>query len=348
MQLHLLIPGDINTLTGGYIYNKRMVNGLLEMGHNVQVYSLAVDFPFPSPESTQQFVNIINAIPKCETIIIDSLAFGAIPELLRKIKPNHPIVALIHMPLSIRNEFTAAQRKRLSIREKEAFSYADLILVTSPFTMNLLKGMGIDPVNIIVVLPGVEVLSHKNKYALFPRKLITVSNFTRNKGHLLLVDALKELKYLNWTLDCYGNTNFDPEYVDTLSRLIDFNNLTDRIFLHAPITGNDLSQVYVNSDLLIHPSEFETYGMVLTEAMAHGIPVIASAGGAITQTVPASIGVFFKENDTYSLQQTIKDLLLNLNKYHNLCKQASNYINQAQAWEKSIKEFEKALKIINE
>ena len=346
MQLHLLVPGDINTLTGGYIYNKRMVNGLLEMGHNIKVYSIAVDFPFPSPESRQQFVNIINAIPKDETIIIDSLAFGAIPELLRKIKLNHPIIALIHMPLSVRNEFTDVQNKRLSILEKKAFTYADLIVVTSAFTMNLLKELGVDPLKIVVVLPGVEVLSHKNKYALFPYKLITVSNFTRNKGHLLLVDALNEIKYLNWTLDCYGNTDFDPEYVDTISRLIDFNNLTDKIFIHGPITGNELSKAYVNSDLLIHPSEFETYGMVLTEAMAHGVPVIASAGGAIAQTVPASIGAFFKVNDSKSLQQTIKELLLDSNKYQNLCKEASNYINQAQSWAKSIKDFENALKVI--
>ena len=100
MQFHFLIPGDINTLTGGYIYDKRIIDGLRHKGHNVQVHSLANDFPFPSPESIHQCLDCLNSIPKEEAIIIDSLAFGAIPDLLKKIKSYHPIIAIIHLPLN--------------------------------------------------------------------------------------------------------------------------------------------------------------------------------------------------------------------------------------------------------
>lgn len=341
MQLHFLIPGDINTLTGGYIYNKRMVNGLLNKGHQVEVHSLMNDFPFPSPESKKKCAETLFAIPKGDFIIIDSIVFGAIPDLLKKIKRFHPIIALIHLPLSMGTGYSADQRSRLLILENEAFEYADLIIVTSAFTRNLLIEMGINPSRLVTIIPGAEALLHKQKYCPIPRKFITVSNYTPNKGYLLLINALSELKHLKWTLDCYGNPEFDPEYFKELSDLITHNNLTEKIFLHTAVSGKELSEAYVNSDLLIHPSEFETYGMVLTEALSHGIPVVASLCGAISQTLQSSMGVFFEVNDQISLQNTIKIVLQDETRYQKLCNEAASY--KPQLWEKSISEFEKSI-----
>jgi len=240
--------------------------------------------------------------------------------------------------------YSADQKNRILILEKESFGYADLIIVTSPFTRNLLIEMGVKPLCIVIVIPGVEVLLQKTKYNPVPHKLITVSNYTPNKGYLLLINALSELKHLKWTLDCYGNPKFDPEYFKEISDLIDQNNLTNRIFLHSAVSGKELSEAYVNSDLLIHPSEFETYGMVLTEALSHGIPVIASLCGAISQTVPSTMGIFFKVNDKDSLGETIKKLLQNESQYQKLCAEAATY--NPQLWGKSISEFEETVESV--
>ena len=343
MNLHFFIPGDINTLTGGYIYDKRIAEGLRFKAHDVQVHILAGDFPFPSPESRKVCLESMTIIPKNEAIIIDSLVFGAIPELLREIKQYHPIIALVHLPLSVNSELAGNNQTMIRKLEEEAFSYADLIIVSSSFTKNLIEQAGINPDLIKVVIPGVEPNTKKQNYSILPRKLITISNYTRNKGYLLLVDALSGLKHLDWTLDCYGDDSFDPEYVKEISEMIEGNKLTGRIFLHSSISGMELSNAYVNSDALIHPSEFESYGMVLTEALAHGIPVVASTGGAVTQTVPATMAVFFKPNDRQSFQDAIEQLFLDQDKYHNLCMEASSYINQAQTWEISVFDFESVL-----
>jgi glycosyltransferase involved in cell wall biosynthesis len=343
MHVHLVVPGNIHTLTGGYIYDKRMTDGLRLKGHQIQIHSLSGEDPFSSEERSGQCWERLRAVPKGETIIFDSLVFGAIPGFLKEINQNHIIIALIHLPLSYSKNYLNTRLEKLSVSEEEAFSYADRILVTSRFTMDLLVGVGIDPYKIQVVLPGVEVFTRKAGWPKLPRNFITVSNYTKNKGYALLIEAMKEIRQLDWTLDCYGDKSFDPKHVGSLSRLIEKYRLTDRIFLHGPVSGKTLAETYVNSDLLIHPSEFETYGMVLTEALAHGIPVVASKGGAITQTVPESMGVFFEVNDSKSLQQILEKLLMDTGNYQALCRETSTYYQRAQTWGKSVEEFEKAI-----
>jgi len=343
MDLHFFIPGDLNALTGGYIYDKRIVEGLRLCGNMVRLHSLASDFPFPSSESKLQCQKSIRSLPKGEIVIFDSLVFGSIPELLREIKHDNPIVALIHLPLSMNTTFVDEKRKSVSILEKEAFALANLIIVTSHFTEKLLLETGVDQSLIKVVIPGAEAHLHKKYYKRLPRELITVSNYTRNKGYLHLINALSNLKHLNWQLNCYGNIYFDPEYVKELSDLIVENNLSDRIFLHSSISGYELSEAYIHSDLLIHPSGFESYGMVLVEALVHGIPVITSKGGAITQTVPASMGVFFDADDKNSLGKALAHVFTDENLFKKLCNETSKYIHGARRWEKSVKEFEEVL-----
>jgi len=347
LNLHFLCPGNINSLTGAHIFTKRLTDGLKKNGHHVVIHQLTNDFPFPSDNSLQETQNILNLIPPSEIIIFDNLISTAIPGLLKEMDNKERLVCLFHLPLSIYPGFSAYQREILTASEDETLSYTHNILAVGPFVENFLINHGVDKKRIILTFPGVDVFPQKKIYPTKPRKLISVANFIRSKGHVPLVKALTALKNINWILDCYGDLDQDRQYLADLQAMIRRSDLQKKIFIHGTISGKALSEAYLNADLFIHPSEFETYGIAITEALAHGIPVVSSTGGGTLSTVPATMGKFFKPDDVYGLVTLLEVLFENTEIYKKLCTEASKYKNQAIPWQKSIDIFETAMKSLD-
>lgn len=343
MNLHFLIPGDIDIFTSCYIYDRRIIEGLKSKGHIVKLHRLPDDFPFPSKGSLQLCNQIIKTIPKSEPIVIDGLAFGAIPSILKVVYGMNPIIGLIHLPLSVDPNYSAYQRTIITGPEKEAFGYASKFIVTSEYTAEIFANLGIEEKNVNLVIPGLDNFSKKKDYPETPKKLLSIANLCRNKDHNILVSALSALSNKDWILHCYGNLDFDRNYLSEFQALIRRNKLQDKILIHGIISGKELNDVYLDADLFIHPSDFEVYGMALAEALAHGIPVVASTGGGICRTIPAKMAQFFKPGDVYGLQSILEELFENPDLYKRLYTKASTYNEQAQTWEKSCDLFEKAL-----
>ncbi len=101
----------------------------------------------------------------------------------------------------------------------------------------------------------------------------------------MLADALAKVTDLPWTCVCVGSLDRDPGFVDRLGRQIDGYGLADRMLLVGPRTGADLDAAYAASDLLVLASRGETYGMVVTEAVARGIPVLATAADGLPEAL---------------------------------------------------------------
>jgi len=344
MHLHFLIPGDIDTLSSCYIYDKRLVEGLKKKGHDVEVYRLGDDFPFPSEDSLNHCHKVIKSIPSAEPIIIDSLAFGTIPSILKEVSATNPIVALIHLPLSMDPNYSAYQRTLFTSPEMEAFSLATKFVVSSEYTFEILLNLGIEAHKINLIIPGIDHFPQKKNYPEKPAKLLSIANLCRSKDHAILVRALTALKDKDWVLHCYGNLDMDRDCLADFQAMIRKNSLQKKILVHATISGKELSDAYLDADLFVHPSDFEIYGMALAEALAHGIPVIASTGGGICKTVPAKMGQFFKPSDVYGLQSILEELFENPDVYKKLYTQALTFAKNAQTWEKSADLFEEAIK----
>jgi glycosyltransferase involved in cell wall biosynthesis len=316
---------------------------LSEKGHQVRIHNLRNDFPFPDNLSLRECKEILDHITPGDPILIDSLAAGPLLPVLAPLYDKHPFVALIHLPLSHNLDIPLSQREILAQQEKSVMSLSAGLVVTSKYTGELIADWGIDSHVIHVILPGVEAEEQKNSYPTLPRNLLCVANYLENKGQLLLIKALAEMKMFNWVMNFYGHQDIDKRYVSELLSQIRHHGLANRIFIHGPISGSALTQAYLHSDLFILPSYFETYGMVLTEALAHGIPVIASTGGGIPYTVPPSMGILFKPGDIRELQLIAKAILENTWLYGKLWNEAANYHKQVNTWTQSVEEFEKLL-----
>jgi glycosyltransferase involved in cell wall biosynthesis len=115
--------------------------------------------------------------------------------------------------------------------------------------------------------------------------LLCVAAVTANKGHDLLAQALAKVADVPWTCVCVGSLSRDPGYVAGLRRQVEAYGLADRVRLTGPRTGDRLDAAYAAADLLVLPSRGETYGMVVTEALARGIPVLATAAGGVPEAL---------------------------------------------------------------
>jgi glycosyltransferase involved in cell wall biosynthesis len=336
MNLHFLIPGDINTLTGGYVYDKIVFEGLRKYGYTLLLHQLAPDFPFPSHNSLNECEVIFADIPQGEPIFIDSLAFGPMYKILIKYKKKNPVIAIMHLPLSRNPNFSKAEQQLFYKNEKTALGEATKIVAVSGFTKQLIEEYGVKPSKIEVVIPGVFDLPCKLNFPEHPENLLCVGSYLPGKGQLLLVQALSCLKFLPWTLNMFGIQDFNPEYVQKIKKRIKDDDLKDRIFMHRQIAGKALAFNYLNADLFILPSYFENFSMAINDALNYGIPVITTNGGGIPASVPHNMGIFVPVGNEGELIRTIKKVLTDSVLYRNLHTAAAQYYKTANSWENSI------------
>src|SRR5262249_49587458 len=121
--------------------------------------------------------------------------------------------------------------------------------------------------------------------------LLAVGSVVPRKGYDVLAAALRRLKDLSWRLVIAGDLTRSPETAQRLQDDIARLDLSDRIVLLGAVTPERLGALYASADLFVLPSRFEGYGMAFSEAIAHGVPVVATTAGALSETVPAGAGI---------------------------------------------------------
>jgi glycosyltransferase involved in cell wall biosynthesis len=110
------------------------------------------------------------------------------------------------------------------------------------------------------------------------------------KGHDVLLDALATMTDLSWDCLCVGSMDRDPSFAERLRCRLSGGGIEDRVRFAGPLTGADLDRSYEAADLLVLPSRGETYGMVVTEALARGLPVVAADVGGVSETLGHGAG----------------------------------------------------------
>jgi glycosyltransferase involved in cell wall biosynthesis len=307
------------------------------------MHSLPEDFPFSSEKSLSQCKQTVETIPPGEPVVIDNNIFGVIPELLQNLYKQNPVVALVHVTFTSDENLTAYQREMILDLERKAQSYASKFIASNTYASAALTREGIDKGKVITIIPGVDHFPLKKNYPESPSALLSLADFVRHNGHVNMIKALTALKSKEWHLHCYGDLTLDTDYVEELRVLIRRCELQDRITLHPALSGKALSDAYLKADLFIHPVNFEAYSKEVIEALAHGIPVVASSGGGNSEIIPAKMGKLFKPEVVYVMQTIIDELLDNPVLYKNLAGEASKYHQQAHSWKQSINQFEEVI-----
>lgn len=280
------IPGDIELATGGYMYDRRVLALLPHMGIAARHLQLPGSFPDPTIADLEETARLLASVPPGGVVMIDGLAYGAVPaDVIRRARAH--IIALVHHPLCLEAGLTEARQVALRALETEALALARRVVVTSHLTARTLAAdFGVPAGKITVAEPGTDPAPRAAGSAAGPVQLLSVGAIVPRKAYDLLVRALGSLEDDGWRLTIAGPTDRSPPALAALRAALAETGLGDRITLAGPVDRERLAALYASSDAFLLASLYEGYGMVLAEAMARGLPIVCTTGGAAAETVP--------------------------------------------------------------
>jgi len=338
------IPGDIDTPTGGYIYDKRMIAELRDLGWRPQVLGLGEGFPRPSALVKAAAKARLMEVPKGRPIVIDGLAFGVLPEAGEALRETHPLIALVHHPLALETGVTPQDAVVLRASERAALATVRGVIVTSPATKRTLAAEFDVPADRITVAePGTD------RGAVTPRApsasvaLLAVGAVVQRKGYDVLIEALASLIDLPWRLTIVGDCERSLETTARLRVAIEDNRLAPRVTIEGAVPDARLREFYASADLFVLPSRYEGFGMAYAEAIAHGLPVIGTTAGAIPDTVPAEAGLLVPPDDAAALGAALRLLIEDRDAREGLSAGARAAAERLPTWRGSAELFSRAI-----
>lgn len=277
-HIRLLVPGNIRHHSGGNAYNARLVRGLTTLGVDVEVVAVEGSWPEASARERRRLGSLVGAWEpepgQPAVVIVDGLvAVGAPDELEYAAKAHRTTWVLAHMVVPEASGPTARQNEARALR-----AASGVIATSSSTAASLGERHGLRQVH--VALPGVDAAPRATGSK--PPRFIVMAALLPNKDQLLTLEALALLKDLEWTAALVGSDEADPEYAAKVRAAVARHGLQPRVDLVDELTGDALDAAWNAADLSILVSQAEAFGMVVTESLARGIPVVVRQGtGAV-------------------------------------------------------------------
>jgi glycosyltransferase involved in cell wall biosynthesis len=318
-HLALLLPGDPDTPTGGYLYDRRMAQGLRALGWQVEVVRLDDSFPLPDAAALAGAARALAALPDGALALVDGLAFGAMPREAAAQAARLRLVALVHHPLAHETGLDAARAAALRTSEIAALATARAVIATSPETAaQLMEGFGVEAARLEVVEPGTDRPESAGAAdtpaaaaicADAPLRLLCVATVVPRKGLELLLQALADLgPQVRFRLDCHGSTTRDPVHAARVLALASRLGLGRVVQFHGECPRAQVEAAYAAADLFVSPAWYEGYGMAVAEAVAHGLPVLATTAGAAPRLLGDDAGLLVPPGDVTALSAALRRL----------------------------------------
>lgn len=338
-DLWFAIPGDAATRSGGYEYDRRLADALRRAGWNVEILAWPNGFPFPAPHERDVVRASLAALPDGSLVLIDGLAFGALPELAAAEGNRLQLVALVHHPLARETGLNATQQQSLAQWERGALRHARAVIVTSSTTREtLIADYQVPGQRITVARPGTDAVVLAKRPTLGPAlaalgvpHLLSVGAVIPRKGYDVLVAALATLTDRRWEATIVGNITREWHTVAALQQQIAAHQLDERITLTGEV--EDLTPLYDRADLFVLASHYEGYGMVYADALRRGLPVIGTTGGAIPEVVPETAGLLVPPGDVGALAAALRHLIEDVAARRRLAAGARALASSLPRWE---------------
>jgi glycosyltransferase involved in cell wall biosynthesis len=299
-EIVFVVPGRLDQLTGGYLFDRRIVEGLRARGRAVRVIEL----------SSQGDGALLAALAEDTKTVVDGLALADHARAMVAQTRRLRLIAFIHGPLAQETGLSPAAAERAAELEAGLLSRVRGVLCPSRKTAAAVESYGIPRERIAVVPPGTAKPARPpGPRRTCVRALLCVANLVPRKGHALLVEALARIRDLDWSLTCVGSIERDPATARAVRRLIGSTGLGRRITLVGECPPQSVARAYRAADAFVLPSFHEGYGMVYAEAMVHGLPVIATTAGAIPETVPPEAGLLVPPGDPAALARAVRRVI---------------------------------------
>lgn len=310
MRVAFVTVGDTGRLTGGYLYNARLIAGLREKGVEIEEIVPCG----ASPDEQERAIPLLGSLldpGSFDVVVVDALARVVCAPYLDRWRKERPVVAMVH-------ELPGVAGPEDSEREKEherPLLRADLLVCVSEHGRSILEGRGVPGERIRVVPPGHDRLPSAPGVRRRARgeaegglRVLCVAQWIPRKGIADLVSAWTRHERTGATLELVGETDADPAYARTVRAEISASPDAS-IVVRGPLDDASLDAAYAAADLFALPSRYEGYGIVYAEALAHGLPVVACDVGPVSALVGDEAAILAPPGDVGALSDAL-DLLL--------------------------------------
>jgi glycosyltransferase involved in cell wall biosynthesis len=323
MRMCLIIYGSLDTLTGGFLYDKFLVKHLRQKGHKIHVVSL------PWRRYGQHLLDNFSAklgseliLKTYDLILQDELNHPSLFWVNHKLRNTDghgtPLVSIVHQVLSSQPRPSLLNKLYKTV-EKIYLASIDAFIFNSETTRSRVQCLINFTGPSIVASPGGDRLGHLQAAEQLkaragqggPLKMVFVGNITPIKGLVPLIEILAMLPPDIWRLTVVGSLTMDPGYVRKVKRLISAKNIRRQVALAGPLDGSELKNILSSSQLFVMPFSNEGFGIAYLEALAYGLPVLASAAGAAKEFIRHGYnGFLFAAGES----RTVAKIILNLHK----------------------------------
>jgi len=307
-QATLAVPGDLDALTGGYIYEKQLLLALRRAGWDVAHLALPGGFPTPSLATVDAVAAAFATLPEDVPVLLDGFLPGATPpEAFAALRA--PFVAITHHPLGYETGLDPERAAYLCEVERTNLARATRVVVPSPHTAQVLASdFDVPSKKITVALPGVRRPEPVSIARADPPLILCVGQLVPRKGQDVLLEALARIRHLDWQARLLGYIA-DDDFAQSLRQQAKALGLEDRVDFAGEVPSETLARHYAEATVFALPTRYEGYGMVFAEALVHGLPIVSCAVGAVPDTVPSDAGILVSEGDTEAFAAALETLL---------------------------------------
>lgn len=336
MHAALIVPAPFATVSGGYVYDRRIVAGLREAGHTVQVVELSGIHPTAASGAW-------NALASDARPIIDGLglpAFAGMEDALAA----RGAAGLIHHPTSLETGLGETGRDALRVIERRLLPRLERVITTSDATADRLAvEFGVDRDSIRVVAPGTDDAPRSTGSGGPGCRVLSIGTLVPRKGHDLLLRALARLFDLDWQLTIAGSPDRDPVHARMLMALAEELGIARRVCFVGEVVVAELGELWRSADLFALATHYEGYGMVVAEALKRGLPVAVCDGGAAGKLVAPEAGTVVPVGDRINLSKALRRLIFGVALRRDMAEAAWRIGQTLPNWQTQASEFAQAL-----
>ena len=311
MHIGLIIYGSLDTLSGGYLYDRKLVEYMRSQGDTVEIISL----PWRS-YAAHVTDNFQFRLPKNLDILIqDELNHPSLIFANRRKHP-YPVISLVHH-LRCSELRPKWQNSLYRVVEKQYLNSVDGFIFNSRTTEGVVNGLlhqvkpsvvGYPPTDRFGAPISEKEIAERAKEDNF--RILFLGNVMYRKGLHTLLSALGSLSPIPYTLDVVGSLTTEPDYTKQMQQIITKHHLSSFIFLHGSLDKEPLIEKLQHAHALVVPSSYEGFGIVYLEGMGFGLPAIGTTAGAAGEVIEhGKTGFLIAPDDSKSLAKNLKTLM---------------------------------------
>ena len=311
-RVYFAVPGDIEGRTGGAIYDRKVMEALREDGWRVELISWPGSFPFPNEADRDAVEDSLESVPDGSLVMIDATALGVLSGLARREAERLRLVALVHHPLALETGLAPNIAAEFAASEQAALACCRAVIVTSETTAAIVEhAFGVPGQMITVATPGVDVPLQPQRAERRPGpvRVMAMGSVSQRKAHRVLVEALNTMPDLDWTCIIAGSLELDPDTAESVKAQIADLGLETRIAVVGTVGDAEAAALFAWADIFALASLYEGYGMVFSEALAYGLPIVATTGGAIPEVVTPEAGLLVPPGDVAAFAAALRRLI---------------------------------------